>query len=225
VSLSDYNVGVHILHAAAVLILSITACEKTSSSELEAVRQELEEERELLKETRAELQALTEELGPLPNMAKMLGTYDLDATNPRTYEPPVGLDPLPDPVDPNVPPDDLMKEMLKGIKKVSDVEFRIDRKLVDKVLENPAAVARGARIVPSIKNGKPNGFKLYAIRPSSVYAMFGLYNGDTIHRINGFDLTSPDKALEVYTKLRDAKNLQVDLTRRGKPVTLRYSIR
>jgi general secretion pathway protein C len=87
------------------------------------------------------------------------------------------------------------------------------------------AVAKGARVVPSMKNGKPDGFKLYAIRPSSAFARLGLANGDTLQSINGFELTSADKALEVYTKLREATSLEVEVTRRGKPVTLKYSIR
>ncbi len=123
------------------------------------------------------------------------------------------------------PKDELMAMIDDGVNKLSDTEFEIDKKVVDKILENPMSVARGARIVPSIKNGKANGFKLYAIRPSSVYAKIGLMNGDTIHSINGFDLTSPDKALEVYTKVREATSLSVNATRRGKPVTLNYSIK
>ncbi len=119
----------------------------------------------------------------------------------------------------------IMAMIEEGVNKVSDTEFEIDKKVVDKVLENPMSVARGARIVPSIKNGKANGFKLYAIRPSSVYAKIGLMNGDTIHSINGFDLTSPDKALEVYTKVKSATSISVNATRRGKPVTLNYSIK
>ena len=71
--------------------------------------------------------------------------------------------------------------------------------------------------MPAVKNGKPDGFKLYAIRPSSVYAKLGLTNGDTLQAINGFELTTADKALEVYTKLREATSLEVEVTRRGKP--------
>jgi general secretion pathway protein C len=112
-----------------------------------------------------------------------------------------------------------------GIKKIDDTTYEIDRGLVDKVLVNPMAVAKGARVVPSVKNGKANGFKLYAIRPSSVYSKLGLSNGDTIHAINGFELTSMDKALEVYTKVKEVNNLTVSVTRRGKPTTLNYSIR
>ena len=121
--------------------------------------------------------------------------------------------------------DDLQASIDNGIKKIDDSTYEIDKKLVDQVLANPMAVAKGARVVPAVKNGKPDGFKLYAIRPSSVYAKLGLTNGDTIQSINGFELTTADKALEVYTKLREATSLEMEVTRRGKPVTLKYTIR
>ena len=121
--------------------------------------------------------------------------------------------------------DDLQASIDNGIKKIDDTTYEIDKGLVEKVLVNPMAVAKGARVVPAMKNGKPEGFKLYAIRPTSVYAKLGLTNGDTLTAINGFELTSADKALEVYTKLREATSLELDVTRRGKPVTLKYTIR
>jgi general secretion pathway protein C len=121
--------------------------------------------------------------------------------------------------------DDLTAAIDTGIKKIDDTTYEIDRSLVDKVLANPMAVAKGARVMPSSKNGEPNGFKLYAVRPSSVYAKLGFANGDTLHAINGMELNSMDKAMEVYSKVRDASSLQVNVTRRGKPVTLNYTIR
>ncbi len=121
--------------------------------------------------------------------------------------------------------DDLQAAVDNGIKKIDDNNYEIDKSLVDKVLANPMAIAKGARVVPAVKNGKADGFKLYAIRPSSVYAKLGLSNGDTIQSINGFELTTADKALEVYTKLREATSLEMEVTRRGKPVTLKYTIR
>jgi general secretion pathway protein C len=121
--------------------------------------------------------------------------------------------------------DEMQAAVDSGIKKIDDNNYEIDKGLVEKVLLNPMAVAKGARVVPSMKNGKPDGFKLYAIRPSSAFARLGLANGDTLQSINGFELTSADKALEVYTKLREATSLEVEVTRRGKPVTLKYSIK
>jgi general secretion pathway protein C len=121
--------------------------------------------------------------------------------------------------------DDLNAQIKNGVKKIDDTHYEIDKNLLDKVLANPMAVAKGARIVPAVKNGKPDGFKLYAIKPDSVYAQLGLTNGDTLESINGFELTSADKALEVYTKLREATSLEISVTRRGKPMTIDYSIR
>jgi general secretion pathway protein C len=120
--------------------------------------------------------------------------------------------------------DELAAAIDKGIVVVDETHRRVDKTLIDKILANPMAVAKGARVVPAMKDGKAQGFKLYAIRPSSIYAKLGLSNGDTLAAVNGFDLTTADKALEVYTKLRDAKTLVVDLTRRGKPITLTYTI-
>lgn len=120
---------------------------------------------------------------------------------------------------------ELMAAIDAGIKKTGASSYQIDRSLVNKLLANPMGISRGARIVPSIKNGKPNGFKLYAIRPSSIYAKLGLMNGDTLHAVNNYELTTANKALEVYSKVKSASNLTVSVTRRGKPVTLDYSIR
>ncbi|HYU14852.1 MAG TPA: type II secretion system protein GspC [Candidatus Acidoferrum sp.] len=137
-----------------------------------------------------------------------------------SFAPPVETE-----VDPRAARDELLAAVEAGVRKIDDSTYEVDRALVEKVLSNPTAVSRGARIVPSVKNGQPNGFKLYAIRPSSVYAKIGLMNGDTLHAVNGFELNSMDKALEVYTKVRESSSLSVSITRRGKPVTLNYTIK
>ncbi len=119
----------------------------------------------------------------------------------------------------------LLAEIEEGVNKVSDTEFELDRKVVDKVLANPASVMKGARVRPHTKDGKTDGFKLFAIRPNSLYAKLGLKNGDTIHSVNGMELNSVDAALRVYSKLRTATSLSVNATRRGKPVSLNYTVK
>ena len=111
-----------------------------------------------------------------------------------------------------------------GITKIGEGTYRIKRATFDRIVKDGAMLGRGARIIPSIKNGKPNGFKLYAIRPSSVYAKLGVMNGDTIHALNGNQLTTPDQALDVYDDVIKATTIVVDITRRGKPATLTYVV-
>jgi len=121
--------------------------------------------------------------------------------------------------------DELQAAIDSGIKKIDDTTYEIDKSLVDKVLANPMGVAKGARVVPAVSNGKPNGFKLYAIRPQSIFGLIGLQNGDTIKAINGSEMTTPDAALGLYTKLRNASHLSVQVDRRGETLTLDYTIR
>ncbi len=101
----------------------------------------------------------------------------------------------------------------------------VERALVEKMLGNTAALASMARFVPSVKDGKPNGFKVYAIRPNSVFAKIGLQNGDTMKQINGQEMSTPDQALSLYTKLRSASHLTMQVERRGETVTMDYTIK
>lgn len=116
-------------------------------------------------------------------------------------------------------------EFGKGVKKTGSGEYEIPRAEIDNVLSNLNQIATQARIVPSFHNGKANGFKLFSIRPGSLYSKIGIQNGDIIQKINGFEMNSPDKALEIYSKLKDADNITVDLVRRGKTKSLSYNIR
>jgi type II secretory pathway component PulC len=111
------------------------------------------------------------------------------------------------------------------IRKLDDFHYEVKRDAVLQIMADPMAVARGARIVPAMSMGKTEGLKLYAIRPTSVYAKLGFSNGDLIREINGFALDGPDKVLEIYTKLRNATSLEIALTRRGRDETLQIDIR
>lgn len=136
------------------------------------------------------------------------------------------LAPRPGDVSPpaEAPEADVQATLDKGIKKIDATHYAITAAAIDAILANPMAVAKGARIVPSVTAGKPSGFKLYAIRPGSLYAKLGFANGDTLTTINGMVIDSADKALEVYTKVREATNLDVVVIRRGAPVTISIKV-
>lgn len=117
-------------------------------------------------------------------------------------------------------PDDLGA----SIKKTGENSYEVGQGDIDKALNNLSDLSTQARIVPAFEGGKTIGFKLFSIRPGSLYSKVGLQNGDVITRINGYEMSSPEKGLEIYTKLKDAKAVNVDLKRRGKPLTLDYNI-
>ncbi len=113
----------------------------------------------------------------------------------------------------------------KGIVRVSANEFNVDRGVVDKILENQADLMRQARIVPEQENGKMVGIRLFGVRPDTLLGVIGMENGDRLQTINGFDMTSPEKALEAYARLRTADKLTVQVNRRGQNMNLDYNIK
>ncbi len=113
---------------------------------------------------------------------------------------------------------------LDGVRKVTDNRYEIDKAVIDSSLSNLNSLATQARLVPSFKNGVANGFKLFQIQPGSLYSSIGIENGDVITRINGYEINSPDKALEIYSKLRESSHVTLELDRGGQNIKKDYSI-
>jgi general secretion pathway protein C len=121
--------------------------------------------------------------------------------------------------------DALAREIAKGIQKVGPTEFNIDRSVVDKILENQAELMKTARIVPEKEGDKMTGIRLFGVKPESLLGVLGMENGDRLQTINGFDMTSPEKALEAYARLRTADHLTVQVNRKGANTNLDYNIK
>jgi general secretion pathway protein C len=141
--------------------------------------------------------------------------------------------PAPKPAEAVVPPPAPVKggppgldpALAKGIQKVSPNEFNIDRGVVDKILENQSELMRQARIVPEQENGKVVGIRLLGLRPDTLLGVLGMENNDRLQTINGFDMASPEKALEAYARLRTADKLTVQVNRRGQTMNIDYNIK
>lgn len=116
-------------------------------------------------------------------------------------------------------------ELNQGITMVSDTNYNVSRGLLDKVLSNQSELMRAARIIPFEENGRTVGVKVYGIRRSSLLGKLGIQNGDVLRTINGFDLSSPDSALEAYTKLREMDQFSIAMVRRGQARTMEYSVK
>jgi len=119
----------------------------------------------------------------------------------------------------------LLAEIKSKIHKLSDTEFDIDRSVVDKILENQAELMKAARIVPDSKDGKMLGIRLFGIKPDSLLGALGLQNGDRLESINGFNMASPEKALEAYARLRTASQLAVTVNRNNAEVSIVHHIK
>ncbi len=132
----------------------------------------------------------------------------------------LGYAPVPTPSRPGAAPGG----KLEGVRQLADNRYEIERNVIDSTLSNLNTIATQARIVPSFKNGVANGFKLFSIQPGSLYASIGIENGDVIQRVNGYEINSPEKALELYQKLRESSHVTIELERGGQLIRKEYNI-
>ena len=111
------------------------------------------------------------------------------------------------------------------IRKTADDKFVIDRREVEKTVANLNEVFTQARAVPYFEDGKTVGFRVFAIKPGSVFEKIGLQNGDIINRVNGVELTDPTKAISLFTELQNEGHIAVDLQRNKAAKSFSYDIR
>ena len=112
-----------------------------------------------------------------------------------------------------------------NVKQVSDSQYVIAEEEVESALGNINQLLTQIRVVPNFQDGKADGFKVFAIKPDSIFAKVGLKNGDVIRKVNGQDISSPEKAFGLFQELRNEKNLTVEISRRGRTESISYEIR
>jgi hypothetical protein len=113
----------------------------------------------------------------------------------------------------------------RGICKLSEYRYEIRRSTLDLALGNLGFLSRYVRVAVALRDDKPLGFRLFAIRADGPIAKLGLRNGDVLVSVNGLDIATPDRALDAYSKLRTAKHLVLGLMRDGRELRHEYSVR
>lgn len=103
--------------------------------------------------------------------------------------------------------------------------FVISQEGIIHALENPAQLMTDARLQPNYVNGRQEGFMLREVRNGGIYQSLGLQNGDVLLRINNYDITNPEIALQAFTALKGMDRVTLDIMRNGSRMTLNYQIR
>ena len=121
-------------------------------------------------------------------------------------------------------PTQLPRRIARHIRRVSSTEFVIERRAVDMIFDRQATLMRSVRLRPNQQGGEVTSLTLSRLGRGPLLSALGLRNGDQIQSINGYSLTSPEKALEAYARMRTASKLELSLQRRGRPLTIEYRI-
>ncbi|GAB7028188.1 type II secretion system protein GspC [Geotalea toluenoxydans] len=103
--------------------------------------------------------------------------------------------------------------------------YVIDQRALNASLDNIGQAMTDARLLPSIKDGKVEGFRASEVKPQGIFGTIGIKNGDILRAINDFPIDSPEKAIQSFASLKGQSRIKLDLVRDGQPTTFNYDIR
>jgi len=111
-----------------------------------------------------------------------------------------------------------------GIRRITDNQRVITQDALRQQLQNLPQLLTQAKAVPHMENGQSTGFRVTEIQPDSVFQQLGLEREDVIRSVNGSPVRSVDDAIKAYGNMKTAKSFQLDLLRRGQPLTINFSV-
>jgi hypothetical protein len=202
-----------------ILLLGLAACQPSAADDPSAQTQPLQAIDERLAAIETKLESIETKLDG--NASQREARRDESRRGPTLdseggRRPPLPLPPGPSPFD------------AEGIRcegfETPNIDCKIDRSVMTSLLDSPDLLARQARVVPSVRDGEPRGYKLYGLRPGSLPKLVGMKNGDTITSMAGKPLDSMDAAMDVYAGLREGKQLVIGLERGNSPIVLTLDI-
>jgi general secretion pathway protein C len=103
--------------------------------------------------------------------------------------------------------------------------YVIDQRALNAALDNIGQAMTDARLLPSVKDGKVEGFRASEVKPQGIFGTIGIRNGDVLLRMNDFPIDSPEKAIQSFASLKGQSRIKLDLIRDGQPTTFNYDIR
>lgn len=108
--------------------------------------------------------------------------------------------------------------------KVGAGSYVVDQRTLNAALDNIGQAMTDARLLPSMKDGKVEGFKISEVKPAGIFGMIGIKNGDVLLKMNDFPIDSPEKAIQSFVSLKGQNKIRLDLIRDGQPTTFNYDI-
>ncbi|MEX2352892.1 MAG: type II secretion system protein GspC, partial [Gammaproteobacteria bacterium] len=110
-----------------------------------------------------------------------------------------------------------------GIRRISESERVVSEQTFREQLQNLPQLMQQARAVPYSENGRQAGFRVVEVQDGSIFQDLGIEREDVIQSVNGRPVRNVDDALKAYSNLKTARSFQLDLLRRGRPLTIDFS--
>lgn len=132
----------------------------------------------------------------------------------------------PTPAADDVAPAPVVPDPLPMVVRAEDGRRLVRRDAVQAFLQDESAVQRNApqRTVPHYEGDTLVGYRIEGLRLGTVYTDLGLQDGDTIVRVNGTFIDSPQRGWALFAGLQQTETFVVEVHRRGRTRTLTFSV-
>jgi general secretion pathway protein C len=116
-------------------------------------------------------------------------------------------------------------DLSTGIQRQSANDYQIDRNTLNSALNNPQMLQTQApEFRQSYDDGRPSGMTITSMPSGSIFSQLGIRQGDILQSVNGHQITTPQRALDLYEALQTESDVELVVLRRGRPRTLNYNI-
>lgn len=85
----------------------------------------------------------------------------------------------------------------------------------EKLLSDPQSVMNTLRAEPYRQGGELKGYRIFPGKDKDLFGQVGLEPGDVVTAVNGIELDSPLKGLEIMQNITDATEVSVNVLRNG----------
>jgi len=102
--------------------------------------------------------------------------------------------------------------------------FIVNREVLNQDITDLYSLMSQVHVQPFLKNNQPHGFRVSSIRPNGIFYQLGIRNNDVVVQLNGVAVRQPDDIMGLYRQIQELDTVTVEVERRGRPLTLTYSL-
>jgi general secretion pathway protein C len=126
---------------------------------------------------------------------------------------------------PGAPPSPSPAVVARGIVRTGPDSFALDRGARDALLDGAADLMRSVAVRPEKQGDDVVGLRIATLKPGTPLDALGVRGGDVLLSLDGIALTSPDRMLQAYARVRTEERVRVVVLRDGRQLQLDYEVR
>jgi general secretion pathway protein C len=113
----------------------------------------------------------------------------------------------------------------RGIVRTGADSFALDRGARDALIDGAGDLMRSVAVRPEKQGDDVVGLRIATLKPGTPLDALGVRVGDVLLSLDGIPLTSPDRMLQAYARVRTEERVRVVVQRDGRQLQLDYQIR